>query len=260
DKVDIDLVPASKSTDIFALPVDSLTFSEEGRLVVADSSEVFHCKLKWIASGEHSASVVDKRNICSLFPDEKVRLLSSNGRFVAIVTSKNKVEVFDLEKSSGDVVMAQDDDEESAQQRRTSYRTILPSQSTSIVTALALSTHKQADLLLAYADGTVVTFNLHTLSYQRIVMEGGSEEAVKEVVAFTNCSVHEDLAVLHNWKAGVLLVKEGKMWKVKKELNYDENVVSCVLSTDGELINVIQTPAMIRNQLPPALAKKVFGV
>ncbi|GAV09899.1 hypothetical protein RvY_19367 [Ramazzottius varieornatus] len=70
DKVDIDLVPASKSTDIFALPVDSLTFSEEGRLVVADSSEVFHCKLKWIASGEHSASVVDKRNICSLFPGE----------------------------------------------------------------------------------------------------------------------------------------------------------------------------------------------
>ncbi|GAU94731.1 hypothetical protein RvY_06454 [Ramazzottius varieornatus] len=167
--------------------------------------------------------------------------------------------------------MAQDDDEESAQQRRTSYRTILPSQSTSIVTALALSTHKQADLLLAYADGTVVTFNLHTLSYQRIVMEGGSEEAVKEVVAFTNCSVHEDLAVLHNWKAGVLLVKEGKMGKVKKEPSYDEvgnvfkllarkmNVVS-VLSTDGELINVIQTAAMIHNQLPPALAKKVFGV
>ncbi|OWA52100.1 putative U3 [Hypsibius exemplaris] len=264
NRVDINIVAAQTSGDALSLPVDHFAFAGNSNLVVADTKSVYSCTAKWTDKhGQLSALVERKVEVCSLGPDERIRHLatSKNGQYVATVSRGNRLQVFDCAHPAAEDVR-ETEAEDARNRARTKWRVLTPPQSASLVTAVSLT--DSADLLVAYANGTVASFGLRSLQYAKIagVWKDSTVATSSSSSAYTHSSVEGTLAVLHNWKEGVLLGRDqgsGK-WRVRQFLSYDEHLISSLLSPGGDLVNVVQTPSMLQNQLPPALAKKVFGV
>lgn len=161
--------------------------------------------------------------------DERVRLLCSTGtgRYVAVLTSRNQVKVYDRKKAAP-LPMETDDAEDIEMVPPSPWRSTEPPQSSSMVTCMTLSEHNPPQLLLCYANGVTAFFNVKTCQYSNV----DGIELHDPLLPFLNCSVEGNLAVLHNWRKGCLLEWEDGRWNVRKMLSYDE-----VRNVTGRIFN-----------------------
>ncbi|XP_055355914.1 U3 small nucleolar RNA-associated protein 4 homolog [Paramacrobiotus metropolitanus] len=257
-QMDLNIIKAVSSSDIFLGAAHRLHFcGNRDELIVADEKSLYICRMRWAPDqGQFGATVEKVEDLHFFGEDERLRFLTSGaeGRFVAFVSSRGDVKIYDR-NSKRQVHMDVDEDTEN-EFVTTPYEPILPPQSGSVVVSCAIADCDAPLLLLSYANGIVASFNIITLEYSKI--EGISLMDCN--IPLTHCSIYRHLVLLHNWQEGCLLERSGSNWIVRKMLKFDEFLIRSLFSPNGNLVNVVQTPTMIHNQLPPMIARKIFGI
>lgn len=151
---------------------------------------------------------------CFDFTDESLRILSvsCSGRYIGVVSNRRRFRLYDCQKP--DVENDKIETDDAVPEVRNLWKFVEGKSSSVILAMTIVEVSKFPHLLLSYADGSIVVFDLTTWKYSTIISKDENS------VSLSSCSVHDKLAVFHNWEIGFILHLDGRQWQLKKKINF----------------------------------------